>query len=254
MRKNSLEYLRTIRNKLLQMRGYMLIALLANIFSSNAQSTDTIHFCGFKWMQKVSETSTGPGNNIFGIHPKNVSIDKNGYLNLKIHRSLSCAEIYSIPFFKEGTIEVTILTNNKRYTPEMVLGLFLYDENAIPHHNEIDIEFAQWGNKSNKNMQYAIHTNSDIHLHRFSFTKGKQLTKHIIQITDHMIHIKSLWYNKKSKLFENITEHSFLKPEEFNFKQTRFRFNLWLSNNTVKPLWSFPKIKITSFKYIAPVQ
>ena len=212
----------------------------------------TFLFKKFKWHNKISQEHTGPGNNIFGIHKRNVNIDKKGNINLTIKRikdGYSCAEFYSDALFSEGKFETIIKTNIKHFSPQMVLGIFLYDATADPHYNEVDIEFAQWGNTDQKNAQFAVHTNDNPHVHRFVIPSKKRLTKHIIDISDQDIKISSLFYNKKTKHYEIIEEKTLKKPEEFKFLNTRFHFNLWLTDTPNKQVGKNPKVKIISFKY-----
>ncbi|MCW3804175.1 glycoside hydrolase family 16 protein [Plebeiibacterium marinum] len=232
------------------MRLLYLIIIFTSCFAViKSQNKEEIYFSGFEWINKISPDPTGPGNNIFGTHPKNVTLDNNGNVTLRIRRNSSCAEIFSKPIFKEGRYETTIVTNTKTFHPYMVFGIFLYDHSAAPHYNEIDIEYSLWGRNENKNMQYAVHTNSGTKVHRFSFKKKKTVIKHIIDITNDSIHFKSTVYEKAHNRLLTLSEISYPRPEEFAFNKTRFHFNLWLMNKDIKVVSHFPKVKILDFNY-----
>jgi hypothetical protein len=62
----------------------------------------------------------------------------------KIREQWSCAEVYSSRPIGEGVVEVEITCRLHWMHPNMVLGLFLYDENKPAPHDEVDIELSQW--------------------------------------------------------------------------------------------------------------
>ncbi len=215
-------------------------------------NNSTFQFGNTTWNKRTSEKRAGPGNNIFGIHKQNISIDKNGCLVLQIRKkgdNYSCAEVYSTFFFKEGKYEIIVKTNAEHFTPEMVLGIFLFDSSSPPHFNEIDIEFSQWGRKENKNSQFAIHTNNKILVHRFLLPKEKIITKYIIDVSQQNITISSLLYNQNNKEYYVIDKNTFNRPDEFKFQSTRFHFNLWLTKPLKRKIRKSTKVTITSFKY-----
>ncbi|MCW3786257.1 family 16 glycosylhydrolase [Plebeiibacterium sediminum] len=228
----------------------ILLGICSKVYSQ--ENMKTFLFKDIMWHNKISKEHVGPGNNIFGVHRHNVVFDRNGNINLKIKKisdGYSCAEFYSDTLFSAGRFETIIKTNIKHFSPQMVLGIFLYDATAEPHYNEIDIELAQWGNTDDNNAQFAMHTNNKLQVHRFLIPSKKKVTKHIIDISDHNIMISSLFYNKKTDQYEKIEEKTLKKPEEFKFLNTRFHFNLWLTDNLNKQVGKNPKVKITSFKY-----
>ncbi len=227
-----------------------LLATGSKVYSQ--QNMNTFLFNDIKWHNKISQEQVGPGNNIFGVHKRNVYFDKKRNIILKIKKvakGYSCAEFYSDDVFKEGRFETIIKTNIKHFSPQMVLGIFLYDATADPHYNEVDIEFAQWGQTDHKNAQFAVHTNNKLHVQRFVIPLKIKLTKHIIDIYDHRISISSLFYNKKTGQYETIAEKTLKKPKEFKFLNTRFHFNLWLTDSANKQAVKNSKVKIKSFKY-----
>ncbi len=239
-------------NRYLKILSLIITCILFNVYIYSQESMDTFNLSGIKWKKRISEHNSGPGNNTFGLHERNVYLDKDGNINLKIKktgRTYSCAEIYSDSFFGKGRYEITIATNTKQFSPQMVLGIFLYDQTASPHFNEIDIEYAQWGNKDIENAQYAIHTNNNIEVSRFYIPKKKLLSKHTIDISNQDIIITTSIYNKRNNEFDLFEEKKFVNPQEFDYRNTRFHFNLWLTDTPEKKVGKNPKVKIKSFKY-----
>ncbi len=236
----------------LALLSVLMVSIFFNFFIYSQKPMHYLYLSGIKWNKRISEHKSGPGNNTFGLHHRNVYLDKDGNINLIIKKTgstYSCAEIYSDSFFGKGKYEITIATNTKRFSPQMVLGIFLYDQTASPHFNEIDIEYAQWGNKNIENAQYAIHTDNNIEVSRFFIPKKKILAKHIIDISNQDIIITTSVFNKKTNLYELINQERFNKPKEYDFKNVRFHFNLWLTDTPEKNVGKNPKVKIQSFKY-----
>ena len=97
----------------------------------------TILFSGFTWYIK-SGLGKGPGGNNW--HEHNVYVDSSGYLHLriiKIDGLWYCAEIFSKDIAKSGNYTFYLASNVEKLDRNMVVGLFLYEND----HKEIDIEF-----------------------------------------------------------------------------------------------------------------
>ncbi|MBC7806959.1 MAG: glycoside hydrolase family 16 protein [Akkermansiaceae bacterium] len=123
----------------------------------------TIRFSGYEWMVREQGVS-GPGPNQWD--PNNVWVDKAGDLHLKITRvkgatkdEWRCAELYSKEKFGFGRYEFQTAGRVDRLDPNVVLGLFdyfVYGEDS-PSTNEIDIEFARWGNPKWPNGNFTVY-------------------------------------------------------------------------------------------------
>jgi len=219
---------------------------------SSSQQYKPFDFGGLLWHRRVTNQVQGPGNNLFGIKLKNVYLDKKGHLNLKIKKAgkkYSCAEVYTDEFIGEGRIETIVQTSLKHFAEDMVLGIFFYDGTAPPYYNEVDIEYALWGNKENLNGQYAIHSKNGIETHRFELPKNKLLVKHVFDISHNHISIRSFVYKSELNEYILITERTFTRPQEFTFEKTHFRFNLWLTKEKTSKKAIYPKVKIISFNF-----
>ncbi|MBC8135752.1 MAG: glycoside hydrolase family 16 protein [Fibrella sp.] len=132
--------------------------------TADAQDTPrTIRFSGYEWEVR-SQGVSGPGPNQW--NPKNVWVDKAGDLHLKITRvkgttkyEWHCAELYSKEKFGFGRYEFQTAGRVDRLDPNVVLGLFdyfVYGEDPMST-NEIDIEFARWGNPKYPNGNFTVY-------------------------------------------------------------------------------------------------
>lgn len=111
----------------------------------------SINFSGINWRVKTSGANKmGPGPNYFSDSLKNVFVDNQGYLHLKITKdgnSWSCAEVISVPTFGYGTYVFTIDNNMADIDKNVVVGFFTWDSAAFytQANSEVDIEFSKWG-------------------------------------------------------------------------------------------------------------
>jgi len=149
--------------------------VLARVESKIEKSERIISFSGFEWQVKSSLNSKsgtlGPGNNYFSDSKKNVWVDDNGWLHLKITRwndKWYCAEVTLMQplVYKRYIFQVTGQID--QFHPNVVGGLFTYLD-GTDESEEIDIEFSKWGDKNKmSNAQYAIQP-SEIKANKNSF-------------------------------------------------------------------------------------
>ena len=136
-----------------------IFALSAILFPVNAQTPERkLKFSGFEWRVKSGE-KLGPGPNVW--NPDNVFVDGKGFLHLKItskNGQWSCAEISSAKKFGFGTFQFQIVGRVDKFDPNIVLGLFTYPTPDVGGDttNEIDIEFAHWGNAAYPIGNYTV--------------------------------------------------------------------------------------------------
>jgi hypothetical protein len=126
--------------------------------SAFADPPQKIQFSGYEWTVKDSD-SMGPGPNAW--NPKNVWLDAKGQLHLKITNhdgKWECAEVSSTQRFGFGTYEFQISGPIDKLDPQIVLGLFNYPTRdiGVDGTNEIDIEFARWGNAKWPNGNFTV--------------------------------------------------------------------------------------------------
>lgn len=112
----------------------------------------TIDFAGYTW--SVRDYGGGPGPNNW--NPDNVYVDDQG-LHLKItndNEVWNCAEVTMTQDLGFGTYSFEVTGRPDQFDPNVVLGLFNYPPSPATGpdgSNEIDIEFAQWGDAKNPN-------------------------------------------------------------------------------------------------------
>jgi hypothetical protein len=138
----------------------------------SAAGVTSISFAGYPWTVKTSAGTVGPGPNQFSDSPQNVWVDAAGQLHLRItHRDgrWQCAEVTLGRSLGYGTYAFTIASAIGNLDPNVVLGLFTWDDAPADNHREIDIEFARWGNAASAtNAQYAIQPVGIGQLNRFA--------------------------------------------------------------------------------------
>jgi len=135
-------------------------------------ATSSLSFSGYEWNVKTTSGSLGgPGPNYFNDSNENVWVDASGYLHLRItYDSINeiwyCAEVYSIDSFGYGTYTFTLAPGFEDLDKNVVLGLFTY----LDDFNEIDIEFARWGDENASNGQFVLQPSwKPNHKERFEF-------------------------------------------------------------------------------------
>jgi hypothetical protein len=124
-------------------------------------SAATISWAGHTW----NVTTGGMAGSNTGA-AGNIVVDADGYLHLKITQSAgawTCAEMFSTDNLGFGTYRWQIDGPVDKMDKNVVLGLFPYGpEGGIGADgtNEIDIEYARWGNAAWPNGNYTVYPNS----------------------------------------------------------------------------------------------
>jgi hypothetical protein len=133
---------------------------------------DTLRFAGYNWLVKHTDSSKiGPGPNWFDCN--NAWVDASGFLHLKITNEAGqwrCAEVFTEDSLGDGTYKFELENNTASLDPNVILGLFTWDEFA-PHYKnrEMDIEIGRWSVPANNNAQYVIQPwHKSGHLYRFN--------------------------------------------------------------------------------------
>lgn len=120
----------------------------------------TLRFAGHDWrVKESSENRVGPGPNYFSADGKNVSVDAQGRLHLRITQRDEhwyCAEVVSAGSFGYGTYRFRIESTVDRLDPSVVAGFFTWSDEAQYHHREIDVEISRWGKADNENGQFVV--------------------------------------------------------------------------------------------------
>jgi hypothetical protein len=131
----------------------------------------SLRFAGYNWLVKnTTDTKADPGQNWFDCN--NAWVDADG-LHLKITNQAGqwrCAEVFTEDSLGDGTYKFELENNTASLDPNVILGLFTWDEFAPQYKNrEMDIEIGRWSVPANNNAQYVIQPwNKSGHLHRFN--------------------------------------------------------------------------------------
>lgn len=137
-----------------QWLGFLLVCL-CGVLPAGGQ---TLKFSGLEWNVKSGE-KLGPGPNAWS--PANVWVDKKGALHLKISKTKDgwlCAEVSTTKKFGFGTYGFQITGRIDQFDKNIVLGLFTYPTPDVgpDETNELDIEFARWGNEKYPNGNFTV--------------------------------------------------------------------------------------------------
>ena len=150
---------------------------------------DRITWGGRSWQVKSSQSRVGPGPNYFSASPANVWVDAEDRLHLRLTSAngrWSCAEVIGTTSFGYGSYVFTLASPVDALDPNVVLGLFTWNDDAAYNHREIDVKMSRWGAPANQNAQYVVQPYtlaSNIHrfqqpavaqsTHSFAWTSGR---------------------------------------------------------------------------------
>jgi len=138
-----------------------LALLLAFTTFTPAVQAATVNWAGHTW----NVTTGGMAGNNTGS-AANVTVDGNGYLHLKISQTNGtwlCAELFTSDTIGFGTYQWQIDAPVDKLDKNVVLGLYPYGPIAgtgADGTNEIDIEYARWGNAAWANGNFTVYPNS----------------------------------------------------------------------------------------------
>lgn len=156
-------------------------------------SAKKISFSGYTWNVTAAKDTQGPGPNYWNNN--NVWVDDNGWLHLKIAKNplthrWECAEISSQKKFGLGTYQWQVEGRIDSLDKNVVLGLFNYSGNN--GHDEMDIEFARWGNAAWPNLNYTLwpaagDTTISSYTKEISMNHGNNSTQQFTRTVDKVI-------------------------------------------------------------------
>jgi len=124
---------------------------------SSATFTRSITFSGYEWL--VKDGFSGPGPNRFSDSPRNVWVDQQGRLHLRIERRRGrwyAAEVVLAQTTGYGTYRFGVDSRVDNLDLNAVLGLFTWCTNPAADNCEIDIELSRWGDELNQNAGYVV--------------------------------------------------------------------------------------------------
>jgi hypothetical protein len=224
--------------------------------SQQAVALTTIQFSGYTWYVKNSGgEKQGPGPNYWSEN--SVWVDANGYLHLKISKvkgKWQCASVWSQQSLGYGTYEWQVEGHIDELNKNVVLGLFNYsgDEGF----DEMDIEFAKWGNVNNPNLNYTVWP-AQQGFNNFSYTQKFSLSR--TRTTHRFIRNKTSVIFKSLRGFTDTDTNLFASstcnapPNSVSTLEMPVHMNLWLFQGRAPSDGKSIEIIIHSFRFYGNV-
>jgi len=218
----------------------------------NNSTESTIQFSGYTWNVK-NGSHLGPGPNYWSR--KNVWVDSSGFLHLKITKDTGtgkwyCAEVSTQQTFGFGKWQFWVEGRIDKMDKNVVLGLFNYSGND--GFDEMDIEWARWGNRNYPNCNYTVWPAEQGH-HNYSYTKevaltGNRSTQRFTR-TDSSVFFQSLqgFTNGNNNLLASATCTS--PPKSISTLAMPAYINLWLMKGLAPSNNKEVEIIIHQFSY-----
>ncbi|MBI2688416.1 MAG: hypothetical protein HYX27_19095 [Acidobacteria bacterium] len=236
----------------------LLVALLALSVPAAAQYSRVVSFSGYNWMVKTSRGKVGPGPNYFSDSANNVWVDTPGRLHLKLTKTGNkwySAEVINTASLGYGTYRFYLDSVVDNLDPNVVLGLFTWNDAPDYNHREIDIEFSRWGNAADPaNAQYVVQPyDTPGNLLRFTEPPATVQSIHSFQWTPTSISHRSVKgidpaTTNPADLIAEKTFTAFLPvPGGENA-----RMNLWLFRGSAPSNRQTVEVIISRFEWIAP--
>ncbi|MBV9322258.1 MAG: hypothetical protein JO352_00560 [Chloroflexi bacterium] len=108
-----------------------------------------LQFAGYTWQTKVASIPVGPGPNYFTDDPDAVWVDDQDRLHLRLaphdDGQWYAAEVVCTAQFGYGRYRFYLDSADDALDPNVVLGLFTWDDDPTQNHRELDIEFGRFG-------------------------------------------------------------------------------------------------------------
>jgi hypothetical protein len=202
------------------------------------ETWQTIDFSGYKWdVKSSSEDTTGPGGNYFSNRKRDVWVDADSQLHLKITKRNGkwyCTEVVSQKSFGYGKYIFYLGTwlDSLTIDKNVVLGLFTYDSlTPGPNFREIDIEFSKWAQEVNQNAQFLVQPyQQSENVHRFDVKLNGYYSTHSFDWRSDSIFFQSLHGHYASPPNNNYIIETWRYGGDDNPTpgNEKVRINLWL--------------------------
>lgn len=204
----------------------------------------SITFSGETWYVKTGSGKVGPGPNYFSDSSNNVWVDTADRLHLRITRSGSrwtCAEVISARSFGYGTYRFNLASSVDNLDPNVVLGLFTWNDDPAFYNRELDIEFARWGNRNNLNAQYVVQPYTDpLNMFRFQQPAGASIQEFSWQPSQVVFQSTNAGGTTASRTFTNAIPQA---------GGENARLNLWLFQGRAPSNKKEAEVIVQSFEF-----
>ena len=213
----------------------------------------TVSFSGRSWAVKRSDQPVGPGPNLFSDSTKNVWADALGQLHLRItHRQgqWRCAEVVVDQSLGHGSYRFSVASPVGALDPNVVLGLFTWNDDPAHHHREMDIEFAGPDDPSERtNAQYVVQpAERPGHLRRFIHPRFMAPTTHTFTWARERVGFTSTTAGGR-----RISGWTYVGPDVPPPGGEHTRANLWLRAGLPPTNGDEVEVVLTAFSFTGPV-
>lgn len=224
--------------------------VVLGIASSSSAQKRFITFSGLKWEVKTSPRPVGPGPNVFSDSTKNVWVDKQGRLHLKITQQqgrYTCAEVVCQKSFGYGHYRFEVATV-KNLAPSVVGGLFTWDNtDPADAHREIDFEYGYWLNTKQPNFQNVIQPYAhNGNMNRFSV---RHQTKLVHEFNWQPTKIDFRTFSPVARSKRPIATWTYTGSDIHRPGREQTRINLWLFNGMIPASTGDPEMIISRFTF-----
>ena len=203
----------------------------------------TLAFDGYTWTVKGSTRKTGPGPNLFS--PDLAWVDATGALHLRIAKvsgRWNASEVINQATLGYGTYSWTVRADLNGLDPQVVLGLFTWNDDPAYNHRELDVEFARWGNRVDQtNGQFVVQPfDTSGNLLRITQAPGTATTTHGF-----------IWRPDRVEFFSSAarTSWSYTGPDVPRPGGENARMNMWLFRGTAPSNGQPAEVVITDFMF-----
>lgn len=199
-----------------------------------SQGPRIINFSGYEWIvSRTGDQTSHPGPNYFSNSRDNVWVDSRGRLHLRIAKNngrWECAGVILRGAKSYGRYTFRISTDADKLDKNIVAGLFLYRDDQ----NEVDIEFARWGDAKAMAGQYVVQPSAiEDNVHRFSLAEAGRKSAHVIDWKQDSIVFSSHRGHEDTGIKRNMVEEwSFKGDTKPSPDRTKVMINLWLFKGT----------------------
>ncbi len=231
----------------------LLMNSVDHLIIDRSSAQRTISFSGLTWNVKKSDIPAGPGPNYFSDQEQDLWVDQDGRLHMKIVNRDGrwySTEVYTQAPLEHGTYTFTLASPVDQLDPNVVLGLFTWD-NAAPQYNfrEIDIEFSRWGDVGALNSQYVVQPwDHPGNMHRFNTILDGTYSTHRFSWASGSVQFSS-FQGKSPNLGNLIDEWSYTGPDIPPSGEGNARINLWLMNGLAPSDGQEVEVIIDAFQY-----
>ena len=215
-----------------------------------------ITFAGRTWNVKRSDGTVGPGPNYFSDSTDDIWVDGNGYLHLKIVQRSGrwyCTEVFSEDALGYGTYTFQTTCRADQLDPNVVLGLFTWDNDAPAYHyREIDVELGRWGATNNDNAQFVVQPwQTASNMHRFDIPASGSAFTHGFVWRASSVYFQSLngTHSIPGATADQIATWTYTGSDLPPAGQGNARINLWLLDGDAPTDGQSVEVVVTNFSY-----